>query len=150
MILCSYSIFLLQLSSMKSRKYVYFIKFNGFWSYKICCVKISISQMSDTKALFLCKLFTFYAVIYFYFTTLIQRTLQSATRHQISFKNMRSILSLFQLQKRLYNHRCLFICLSFCVEEKLLFILHPSSFIHISSHIYVSSDPFVSELGLLR
>ena len=86
MILCSYSIFLLQLSSMKSRKYVYFIKFNGFWSYKICCVKISISQMSDTKALFLCKLFTFYAVIYFYFTTLIQRTLQSATRHQISFK----------------------------------------------------------------
>ena len=99
MILCSYSIFLLQLSSMKSRKYVYFIKFNGFWSYKICCVKISISQMSDTKALFLCKLFTFYAVIYFYFTTLIQRTLQSATRHQISFKNMRSILNLFQFSQ---------------------------------------------------
>ena len=43
-----------------------FIKFNGFCSYKSSCVKISISQMSDTKALFLCKLFTFYAVIYFY------------------------------------------------------------------------------------
>ena len=139
---------------MKSKKYVYFIKFNGFWSYKICCVKISISQMSDTKALFLCKLFTFYAVIYFYFTTLIQRTLQSATRHQISVKNMISILTLFshKSDSTFTNVRLLVhmsskplntLKSSYFTIHPPSFFIHPSSFFIYPSFILHHSSSYL-------